>query len=238
MPALDVSRLRTTILDLLFPPRCVGCKKRSAWFCNACLAAVSRIAPPLCRCCGEPLERPGARPGDLCYNCRREPLQIDGIRSVALFAGPLRQAVHHLKYTGQRDLASALGRLLAEYWQDNRLPADVLVPVPLHASRQRERGYNQAALLAQELAAAAGLPVIEGCLVRARQTASQMTLKRVERKTNVRDAFACVDDRLASRQVLLLDDVCTTGATLEACAVACRQAGARSVWALTLAREK
>jgi ComF family protein len=234
MPAVDVARLRTTFLDLLFPPRCVGCQKRGVWFCAACLAAVPRIVPPLCRCCGEPLKHSG----DLCYNCRREPLQIDGIRAVALFEGPLRQAVHHLKYTGQRDLASSLGSLLAEYWRENPLPADVLVPVPLHASRQRERGYNQAALLAQELAAAAGLPIIEGCLVRTRQTASQMTLKRVERKTNVRDAFACVDDRLAGRQVLLLDDVCTTGATLEACAVACRQAGACSVWALTLAREK
>ena len=232
MSAVDVARLRTAILNLLFPPRCVGCKKRGAWFCAACLAVVPRIVPPLCHRCGEPL----ARPGDLCYNCRREPLQIDGIRSVALFEGPLRQAVHHLKYNGQRDLASSLGSLLAEYWRENRLPADVLVPVPLHASRQRERGYNQAALLAQELAAAASLPMIEGCLVRTRQTASQTTLSGAERKVNVREAFACVDGRLAGRQVLLLDDVCTTGATLEACAIACRQAGARSVWALTLGR--
>jgi ComF family protein len=232
MSAVDVARLRTAILNLLFPPRCVGCKKRGAWFCAACLAVVPRIVPPLCHRCGEPL----ARPGDLCYNCRREPLQIDGIRSVALFEGPLRQAVHHLKYTGQRGLASSLGSLLVEYWQGNSLPADVLVPVPLHASRQRERGYNQAALLAHELAAAASLPVIEGCLVRTRQTAPQINLKSDERKANVREAFACVDGRLAGRQVLLLDDVCTTGATLEACAMACRQAGARSVWALTLAR--
>jgi len=210
----------------------VGCKKRGVWFCADCLVAVSRIVPPLCRRCGEPLKCPG----DLCYNCRREPLQIDGIRAVALFEGPLRQAVHNLKYNGQRNLARPLGRLLAEYWQGNPLPADVLVPVPLHASRQRERGYNQASLLTQELAAVAGLPVIEGCLVRTRPTVSQTNLSGAERKTNVRDAFACVDDRLAGRQVLLLDDVCTTGATLEACAVACRQAGARSVWALTLGR--
>jgi ComF family protein len=116
------------------------------------------------------------------------------------------------------------------------LPIDVIVPVPLHAARLRERGYNQAALLAKHLSIATNIPLVEDGLVRTRATASQMTLKAAERKINVQDAFGCSDGRMARQRVVVIDDVCTTGATLEACAQALFQAGAVSVWALTLAR--
>ena len=113
----------------------------------------------------------------------------------------------------------------------------MLVPVPLHEDRLRERGYNQSALLARAMAdGEPALPVDEESLVRIRATASQTTLNRVERRANMAGAFACRDGRLAGKRVLLIDDVCTTGATLEACAVACRAAGAASVWGLTLTR--
>ena len=115
----------------------------------------------------------------------------------------------------------------------------VLAPVPLHPNRQRQRGYNQSALLARALAGAmphAGLAVNETALRRIRATASQTKLDSHQRKLNVAGAFACKDGALAGQRVLLIDDVCTTGATLEACATACRQAGAASVWALTVTR--
>ncbi len=150
----------------------------------------------------------------------------------------LREAVHRLKYNGCTALAEPLGDLMATYWMRNAMPSDIVVPVPLHADRLRERGYNQAALLARALARRVGLTLDEQTLVRKRATAPQVDLDAEQRQENVRDAFLCTGDRLANKRVLLIDDVCTTGATLEACAVALYQGGARSVQALTLARAR
>ena len=133
-------------------------------------------------------------------------------------------------------MAKPLGGLMAAYWQQHPMTVDVIVPVPLHADRLRERGYNQAALLAHELARQARLAVDEQTLVRKRATASQIKLDAKQRKENVHDAFYCSDSSLAGKRVLLVDDVCTTGATLEACAIALQESGALSVQALTLAR--
>lgn len=220
------------LLDLLFPPRCVGCGRLGTWFCPECLAQVQPVPQPTCRLCYEPLTY-----GDLCRSCRRSPLQIDGIRAVGLHQGPLRRAIHGLKYRRQRDLVLPLAGLLRRYLEANPIPADILVPVPLHPERLRERGFNQAALLARAIATPE-LPVVEDCLQRTRFTQAQMTLGREERKSNVAGAFICVGDRVRGHKVLLIDDVCTTGATLEACAIALWEAGATAVWGLTLAKEK
>jgi ComF family protein len=174
----------------------------------------------------------------LCSLCRREPLQIDGIRSVAYFEGTLREVIHHFKYYNKQDLAIPLGKLMGDYWEKNPLPAEIIVPVPLHVDRLRERGYNQAALLAREFGRSTGLPISENSLVRVRATRPQVELSVQERKENVCDAFRCSSAELKDRRVLLIDDVCTTGATLEACSIALRQADVRSVWALTLARAR
>jgi ComF family protein len=161
---------------------------------------------------------------------------LDGIRSVALHDGVLRKAIHAFKYQGRRELAEPLGRMLFTYWQEAHLPADLVVPVPLHANRQRERGYNQSALLARVLARQARLELDEVHLVRTRATPPQVGLSADKRKTNVKDAFSWAGGVLEGCAVLLVDDVCTTGATLEACALALRGGGAQAVWALTLAR--
>jgi ComF family protein len=223
------------LLDLIFPPRCVGCRRSGVWFCPDCLAQVQPIPLPICRICGDRVF--GA---ETCVSCRKTSPGIDGIRSVSLYQGPLRQAIHGFKYRRQRDLAPVLASLLADYLILNQPPGDLLIPVPLHPDRQRQRGYNQSILLARALIEAlpnAGLAVNETGLRRIRATASQTNLDRHQRKHNVAGAFACADGSLAGRRVLLVDDVCTTGATLEACAVACHQAGAASVWALTVTRQ-
>lgn len=118
------------------------------------------------------------------------------------------------------------------------MSVDVVVPVPLHKHRLRRRGFNQAACLARELSKQVGVTVDESILVRHRATAAQVSLNAEQRKVNVRDAFRCVSDGVAGQRVLLIDDVCTTGSTLEACAVALRQVGATSVQALTLGRAR
>jgi ComF family protein len=128
--------------------------------------------------------------------------------------------------------------LLADYLEKNPLPGDALVGVPLHPRRLRERGYNQSDLVAEELGKHIGLPVIEDCLVRVKQAQPQVKAVDVEeRRRNVADAFVCRDESVSGKRIILIDDVCTSGATLESCAAALKSKGATSVWGLTLAME-
>jgi len=235
------------LLDLLYPPRCAGCDSRGAWFCAQCTDQLARPAPPTCSLCGEslpaPLSTTQTRPASAtrCPHCQAQPLTLDGLRFVAYFEGPLRRAVHQLKYRGCQAMAPALGHLMTVTFLADPFPCDLFVPVPLHARRLRERGYNQAALLARAVGDELGLPMYASALVRGRETRSQVQLSAAERRANVREAFAvppAAATAIQGRAVVLVDDVCTTGATLEACAMALRQAGACSVWGLTLGRER
>ncbi|MGC9469650.1 MAG: ComF family protein [Anaerolineae bacterium] len=159
------------------------------------------------------------------------------IYSVFLYDGIVRDAIHALKYRGGQDVVEPLSSRMAESWHDRGLQSDLLVPVPLHESREAERGYNQSALLARALAPRVGVPSEEALLFRVRRTASQTKLSQAERWHNVRDAFACVETYdLSNLSLTLVDDVATTGATLDACAVALLDRGARVVNAFTLAR--
>jgi len=199
-------------------------------FCDACQARIEPPPAPACIRCGHPTETER-----LCPRCQETASHLDRIASSAVFAEPLRAAIHELKYNNGRSLARPLGARMAAGWRQSQFAADVIVPVPLHAARLVERGYNQAALLARILSAEIGIPIDEAALVRAKATQQQARLKAVERRENVRDAFACRGD-VAGKRVALVDDVCTTGSTLEACAAALRSSGASSVWAFTLAR--
>jgi ComF family protein len=150
----------------------------------------------------------------------------------------MRQSIHQLKYKNLRALAMPLAVLLNDYLTTNPIPGEILVPVPLHGKRLRERGYNQSSLLAKELSKLTRLPVVNDSLIRHRFTPPQTRTTTVdERRSNVVNSFTCLDHRLRDKQVLLIDDVSTSGATLDACAVALKAAGATSVWGLVLARE-
>lgn len=228
-----LARLRGAALDLLFPRWCVGCGGGGSFLCASCQLSLPRITPPVCPRCGRPQAH-----SQLCAGCAEWSAAIDGIRSPFRFEGAVRQAVHQLKYRNLRGLARPLAGLLSDYTSASPLSGDVLVPVPLHGRRLRERGYNQSALLARELGGMLRLPVIDDCLVRLRHNSPQARTSSVEeRRSNVLGVFACRDDRLRERQVVLIDDVATSGATLDACAAALKDSGAASVWALVLARE-
>jgi ComF family protein len=191
---------------------------------------------PICRLCGQPIDVPG-----LCWSCRNSPLAIDGIRSALLFEGGVREAIHQLKYSNRQTLAGILAGMMANCWQANPVPVDLLIPVPLHPFRLRERGYNQSDLLARALGTMIGLPVVTNGLRRVRHTQPQMSLQAADRRENVQGAFIYQTrgSKTISRQrVLIIDDVCTTGSTLEACSLALKAAGASAVWAFTLARTK
>ncbi len=216
------------ISDLLFPQQCIGCGKEGRLICCDCMGSLPRIAVPV------------SMPEDAnSLACSPAETAIDGICSSFRFEGAIREAVHQLKYRNVRALARPLAHLLYDYLASNPIPIDVLVPVALHQRRLRERGYNQSGLLARELGRLAGLPVVEGCLARQRYTAAQAKTSNVaERRQNMVGAFTCRNNRLRGKRVLLIDDVCTSGATLDSCAAALKLGGAASVWGLTLAREE
>jgi ComF family protein len=228
-----LSKLKGTALDLLFPRWCVGCGREGDFICPSCLKSLPRITPPLCPRCGLPQSN-----AKLCPGCAGWQAAIDGIRSPFRFDGVVRQAIHELKYKNLRAIAGLFARLLNDYLTTNPLPGEVVVPVPLHHKRLRERGYNQSQLLARELAKLNKLPLVDDCLVREYHSPPQARTASVEeRRRNVAHAFSCRHQRLKGKQVLLIDDVSTSGATLDACARALKEDGASSVWGLVLARE-
>jgi len=218
------------------------------------MADIELMRPPVCVHCGIALspddqdvssvsaQRKGAAKDatTLCAQCRKAPFQLDGLRACAFHSGTLRKAIHQFKYEGLRALAAPLGRLMSQAWSELAPSSDfdAIVPVPLHPARQRERGYNQAVLLARELSPSLHCPVVEHELVRVKATAPQIDLSAEQRRANVQHAFKCTRSGLAGKRVLLIDDVCTTGATLEAAAAALYQTGAVSVWSYTLARAR
>ncbi len=220
-------------LDFIFPRHCVGCGREGEFLCASCQNTINRILPPLCPKCGR--YQPS---GLMCPDCINWSSSIDGIRSPFQFDGVIRKAIHSLKYQNLRAISSLLARYLYEYLLSNHLPVNVIVPVPLHAKRIRERGYNQSVLLSRDLSKLCGLLLIEDCLVRERYSGPQARTASVrERQNNVAGAFACRDDRLTDKAVLLVDDVSTSGTTLDACAGELKKWGATSVWGLVVARE-
>ncbi len=229
----QVSKLGEIALDILFPQYCVGCGKEGSFICDSCFRLQPSIMPPVCPLCGRPQSS-----GVLCPGCVGWQAEIDGIRSPFRFEGVIQQAIYHLKYRNLRAIATVLAGFLFNYLKSNPVPGDVLAPAPLHKSRIRERGYNQSGLLVRKLGKLYGLPVIENSLVRHEKSPPQARSANVsERKQNVSGVFSVRDERLCGKKVIVVDDVSTSGATLDACAAVLKESGAESVWGLTLARE-
>ena len=234
---LHIQHATVWALDLVFPPHCASCKRGGHILCPTCLAQLQPAMPPRCAHCYGGLNADGT-----CSACRYYPLRMNGLRAFGHYEGTLRACIHALKYDGVTRLAQPLGHLLARTYHTHSLQADLLVPVPLHSERQQQRGYNHASLLAEACSRELGIPVKEELVMRQRATAAQVGLGQQKRRQNVAGAFRCtsasLSRQLAGRRVLLIDDVCTTGATIEACAAPLLAAGARSIWGLVLARPR
>ena len=241
-----VVRLRGTarsiadsILTVILAPACAACgavldHPTDGPVCGACWRSILPLTPPLCDRCGDPLPTWRANPDESrCRRCRRSPRAIDRARAVGDYDGTLRAILQSFKYEGRRSLAAPLAALMRQRGADVLAGAACVVPVPLHGSRRRHRGFNQAADLARRLQ----LPVVHA-LKRIRATPTQTGLPAAQRHRNVRGAFALARgmDELAGSIVVLVDDVSTTGATLEACARVLKEAGVIEVRAITAAR--
>jgi ComF family protein len=220
--------LAARLLNLLLPPRCVGCSGRDRWLCAECLAGLPLLPTQSCRICAVPLSGPVLE----CPNCYRQPPPVARIHAALKHDGVARQLVLGLKYRGAKHLVEPIADLIAPLVPGG---VDVLVPVPLHEGRLRQRGFNQSDLLAAALGSRTHRPVLTSALARVRETPSQTGLSPAERINNVRGAFAA-PERMDGQHALLVDDVCTTGATLYACARTLRRAGALSVQAIVATR--
>ena len=246
-PDSPITTVTNAVLSVLLAPACAVCgaaldTPMFSAVCRSCWAAILPITPPVCDACGDPLSRAprtaeAAQFAPICTRCAGRTRVIDRARAVGEYDGRLREIIHAFKYDKRRSLAAGLAAFMR--WRGGEVleDADCVIPVPLHPRRERARGFNQARELARHL----GLPVIEP-LVRARPTVPQVDLAADRRHANVQGAFAL--RRRWFRQpmtveglhVVLVDDVSTTGATLEACAAVLREAGAAEVGALIAAR--
>jgi ComF family protein len=231
--------LAETLRDLFFPAHCAGCGAAvdAGWFCPACTARIRRLPEPFCSVCSQPYA--GTMSQFVCINCRGRAFHFDCAVSVMHSRGVVRDLVHRLKYGGELWLGGILGEFLALGWDDPRLtrcPIDALVPVPLHPLRRREREFNQAEILARELGRRKHVPVLDA-LRRRRHTTTQTHFDRRRRMQNLRDAFELRQNApVEGKHLLLVDDVLTTGSTLDECARVLLDAGAETVRALTVAR--
>ncbi len=239
MPTL--AALLATCLDpfltLLYPPRCLICGVLGAsGLCAACAGQIVPVALPQCARCGHALTPEGP-----CFNCTGRTPAFIRARAMGSYEGVLRIAIHHFKYRDHPQLAAPLGELLAVFARANSaalndLRFDALVPVPMHSVRKRLRGYNQSERLARVLASDLGLPLVTNALVRTRATHAQVGLTGEARQGNVQGAFAVRRaETVAGKTLLLIDDVATTGSSLSECASVLKAAGAKAVYALTLA---
>jgi len=225
-------QLSQRLLDLVFPPRCVGCSHPGEWFCLKCWPKMPWLPSGHCIHCLSPVTS-----GRLCAACLQASWVSAGVSpldpyAVARHEGLARDAVHQLKYTPHNDIATVMGPVMAERLPDAMKP--LVIPVPLHWTRKRQRGFNQSFLLARAVARSRKWPLDGKGLRRVRRTKDQIGLGHDERRANVAGAFRWDGPRIA-QPVLLVDDVYTTGSTLNACADALRIAGARKIDAIIFA---
>jgi len=238
-----------SLIDLIFPPRCLICQAflqdqntlqggQDLPFCQACFNDFTVIRSPICSLCGRPFSD-GAERDRVCEDCLRKRPSYDVARAPYLYDGALMTAIHELKYAQRSHLADSLGSLLASFAQTwiGELKGSLIMPVPLHPRRLRARGFNQSLLLARCVASKTGSDLDFLSLRRTKFTKPQTELTSEERKKNVRKAFEVMKPELVKgRTILLVDDVATTGSTLNECAKALKRAGAESVLCLVLAR--
>lgn len=236
-------KIKNFILYLLFPRTCFNCAKdlpleEQGFLCKDCLKKLKKPGPFICQRCGLTLKDGGAH----CFNCRGTKAKLykcSLIRSALDFNEPSRALIHGLKYEKYINIAKFLAPLMQKTLLENpqMLEAEYFVPVPIHKKRFKKRGFNQAEVLARELSILSDIPYLNA-LERIKNTKSQTKLTKKERAQNIKEAFICPNPKAVKKKaIILIDDVCTTSATLEECAKVLKKAGAREVYALCATKE-
>lgn len=223
-----------TVTDFVFPPVCAGCGKVGSLFCETCYQQVQWVGSEVCPRCGQ-LVDDWQMMG--CWRCAKRPLTTDQLLTAVYFSPPIPQLVHKFKYMGHFALAETLGAMMMQAWQTAvpSITPTAIVPIPLHPKRHQKRGYNQAELLANVVSHALACPLQPQWLRRVRHTSPQVDLNAQQRQQNIQDAFQS-DLDLTGQTILLIDDVCTTGATLSDGARALKKQGAINIIGFCLAR--
>ncbi len=238
-----------SLIDIIYPPQCYICGKflkkeeKEHFFhglCTACLKRLKPLEKPICSICGVPFDSPKDR-DHLCKECLSQRPWYDRARSAYYYSEPLAGAIQDLKYRSSSKMVPVLGNLLWLYfkeWTKQQKAKDpLIVPVPLHRKKLKERGYNQSLLLARKVASCSGLHLNYKSLAREKNTTTQTGLKKEERRRNVKGAFSLKKpEAVRDRNIILVDDVFTTGQTLNECTKTLKRAGAASVSCITLAR--
>lgn len=217
--------------DWLYPPQCGGCAKAGKRWCDDCMSSVQLIIPPVCPICGKKQSSE-----KVCEGCTVSSHVYTAIRSWGEYRGPLRHAIQRLKYNRDVAMGEILARPLVSFLKGLNWMVDIVAPVPASLARLRERGYNQVSLLARPLGLGMELTYRPHALHKVRDTRSQVGLSAKERQENVRGVFQADRHVVNGKVILVIDDVTTTGSTLEECAIALKEAGAQQVYGLTLAR--
>lgn len=218
-------------LDWVFPPACSGCGKLSIRWCFECDSKLQNLPETICEICGYPIEG-----GIICSRCKNEQPNYSCMRSLYSYRDEIRNALHHLKYDSDLGVGEILAEKCASFLTSLDWKIDVILPVPLGKTRKKERGYNQAALIALPMALKLGLRYGGKNLVRVKETVSQVEYSAEQRKSNVHEAFKARGNDLNGKNVLVIDDIITTGSTIDECAIALKGAGVKNVYGLSVAR--
>jgi competence protein ComFC len=227
----NLQRLASSALDLLFPPVCGGCGKAGSRWCLECQHRVQILNGTVCEVCGLPQDT-----DEVCSTCRAERPHFHALRAWAIFEDPIRKALHRLKYSRDFSMGEALAAQMVDFAKGLNWNVDMLLPIPLGRQRMKERGYNQVGMIAKPLARALGIEFAPKVLVRCKETRTQVGLSKQERQRNVLGAFQVEAGAVNGKNILVLDDVSTTGSTLSSSAEALLVSGAKDVYALTVAR--
>jgi len=225
------SSLMWNVLDWIFPPDCPGCGKQGERFCEKCKNFVQPLTDPLCPVCGEP-----GKSDAVCNDCLSYPPGFDALRAYAVFDGPVRNALHRLKYRDDISQGDVLSKFLFDLYSCLNWQIDLVTAIPLSKERLRSRGYNQAERIARPFAFRINKPFYANAVERIKNTNSQIDLSLFERRENVSGAFYANSMVVNLKSVIIIDDVSTTGSTISECARALKEAGAEKVYALTVAR--
>lgn len=218
-------------IDWIYPPVCCTCGEIGKLICDGCYSQIAFIQNPSCIFCAEPLNS-----GSICKRCKQQLPHFSILRSLGYYSGSLRDAIVSLKYHRNIGLGAFFAPHLCEIIVNEKWNIDLISAIPLSSNRKKERGYNQAEILAKPIARTMNLPYSEKSVHRIKHTSSQVGLSVKERQLNMKEAFEANPQVVKNKSILLIDDVATTGATMDACAKALLDAGCRQVFGLTLAK--